>query len=153
MPVLRLCGGNVSMRCSPKRIRPASSSQKPATMRNSVVLPHPDGPSSVKNSPSRTAIDTSSTARTVPKTRAARSIVIAVKGPPGRWTSARIANDVLDLLRGIDAFLHPDVLVIIDELHIGKLRHGAGQFREIEVLARRTAESELQDRLAYILAR
>ena len=67
MPVLRLCGGSVSMRCSPNRMRPASSSQNPATMRSSVVLPQPDGPSSVKNSPSRTAIDTSSTARTVPK--------------------------------------------------------------------------------------
>ena len=47
-------------------------------MRSSVVLPQPDGPSSVKNSPSRTAIDTSSTARTVPKLRATPSIVIAV---------------------------------------------------------------------------
>jgi hypothetical protein len=60
MPVLRLCGGSVSMRCSPKRIGPASSSAKPATMRSSVVLPQPDGPSSVKNSPSATVTDTSS---------------------------------------------------------------------------------------------
>ena len=42
-------------------------SAKPATMRSSVVLPQPEGPSSVKNSPSRISSETSSTARTVPK--------------------------------------------------------------------------------------
>ena len=43
---------------SPKRISPSSSSQKPAIMRSSVVLPQPDGPSSVKNSPSPTSRST-----------------------------------------------------------------------------------------------
>src|SRR5205085_9514096 len=121
MPVLRRCGGSVSMRSSPNRTRPASSSQKPATMRKSVVLPHPDGPSSVKNSPSRTAIDTSSTARTVPNVRATPSIVIAVTRTSR--LSARAPDDVLDLLRGLDALLHPSVLVVIDELHFFELRH------------------------------
>jgi len=45
-----------------------------------VVLPHPDGPSSVKNSASRIAIETPSTARTLPNVRAACSIVIDVTG-------------------------------------------------------------------------
>ena len=42
-------------RCAGRRSgsAPLSSSQKPATMRSSVVLPQPEGPSSVKNSPSR----------------------------------------------------------------------------------------------------
>ena len=84
MPVLRLCGGSVSMRSSPNRMRPVSSSQNPATIRSSVVLPQPDGPSSVKNSPSRTAIDTSSTARTAPKVRATPSMVIAVTPVSGQ---------------------------------------------------------------------
>src|ERR1043165_292085 len=140
MPVLRLCGGNVSMRCSPNRMRPASSSQNPAAMRNSVVLPQPDGPSSVKNSPSRTAIDTSSTARTVPNVRATPSIVIAVTRTSR--LSARAPDDVLNLLRGFDPLLHPGVLVVVDEFHLGKLRHRARQFRQVEILPRRPAECE-----------
>src|SRR5689334_8860655 len=124
MPVLRRCGGSVSMRCSPNRMRPVSSSQNPATMRSSVVLPQPDGPSRVKNSPSRAASDTLSTARTVPKLRATPSIVIAVTRAAA---SARPADDVLDLLRGLDALLRPGVLVVIDELHGGELRHRARQ--------------------------
>src|SRR5256885_4343657 len=119
MPVLRLCGGGVSMRSPPNRMRPVSSSQNPATMRNSVVLPQPDGPSSVKNSPSRTAIETLSTARTAPKVRATPSIVIAVTRAP----SARAADDVLYLLRGLGALLDPVVLVVVEDLDGGELRH------------------------------
>ena len=44
-----------------------SGRSKPATMRSSVVLPQPEGPSSEKNSPRSTASDTPSTARTAPK--------------------------------------------------------------------------------------
>jgi len=44
-----------------------------------VVLPQPDGPSSVKNSPSRTPSETSSTARTPEKLRATPSMPIAVR--------------------------------------------------------------------------
>src|SRR5882757_10358279 len=157
MPVLRLCGGKVSMRCSPNRMRPLSSSQKPATMRSSVVLPQPEGPSSVKNSPSRMAIDTSSTARTAEKLRTTPSIVIAVTAAPlvaraCSRTSARTPDDVLDLLRGFDALLDPGVLVIVDELDVGELRHLSGQFRQIEVLAGGAAEREPQDLLAHVLA-
>src|SRR5688572_4679468 len=46
---------------------PASGASNPATRRNSVVLPHPDGPSSVRNSPARTSSVTSRTASTPPK--------------------------------------------------------------------------------------
>ena len=41
---------------------PASGVTKPATERSVVVLPHPDGPSRVKNSPGATARDTPSSA-------------------------------------------------------------------------------------------
>src|ERR1043165_4943851 len=153
MPVLRRCGGKVSMRSVPNRMRPVSSSQKPATMRNSVVLPQPDGPSSVKNSPSRTEIDTLSTARTVPNVRATPSIVIAVKRPPACQVSARALDDLLNLLRGLDALLDPIVLVVIDELDLFELRHRAGKLGGIEVLPRGPAEREFQDRLAHVLAR
>src|SRR5436305_11424640 len=86
MPVLRRCGGSVSIRLSPKRISPALRSAKPAIVRNSVVLPQPDGPSSVKNSPSAISSETSSTARTVPNERDTWSIEIAVKMPPEQTT-------------------------------------------------------------------
>ncbi len=47
----RLCGGTrVTSAPSRRRARP-SGWMNPAMMRSSVVLPHPDGPSSVTNSP------------------------------------------------------------------------------------------------------
>ena len=45
-------------------MRPASGRSNPAIMRSVVVLPHPDGPSSEKNSPLPISSDTSSTAVT-----------------------------------------------------------------------------------------
>jgi hypothetical protein len=47
-------------------IYPALGVSKPASIRNKVVLPHPDGPSSAKNSRSLIASDTLSTAVTPP---------------------------------------------------------------------------------------
>jgi hypothetical protein len=52
---------------SPMTMRPPSLCSSPATMRSVVVLPPPDGPSSVSRRPSATDSDTSSTARTAPK--------------------------------------------------------------------------------------
>src|SRR5438128_12560363 len=101
-------------------------------MRSSVVLPHPDGPSSVKNSPSRTAIATLSTARTVPKLRATPSIVIAVKRTS--WVSPRTPDDVLYLLRGLAALLDPGILGVVHELHLFECRHPSGPLGEVELL-------------------
>src|SRR5262245_52608071 len=44
------------------RISPVVTSSSPATMRSSVDLPQPDGPTSTRNSPSRTSSVTSLTA-------------------------------------------------------------------------------------------
>src|SRR4051794_38527935 len=157
MPVLRLCGGRVSMRCSPNRMRPLSSSQKPATMRSSVVLPQPEGPSSVKNSPSRISIETASTARTAEKLRTTSSIVIAVTPAPlvasTSLMSARAPNNVLDLLRGLDALLDPCVFVVVHDLDVGELRHLSRQLRQVEILPGSAPECESQDLLAHVLAR
>src|SRR4051812_5598449 len=49
-----------------RTMRPASGISKPATMRSVVVLPHPLGPSSEKNSPSPISSVTSSTAACLP---------------------------------------------------------------------------------------
>ncbi len=48
---------------------PASGASKPAIMRSSVVLPQPEGPSRVKNSPGSIASVTSSIAVSAPKRR------------------------------------------------------------------------------------
>src|ERR1700726_557295 len=53
----------------PILIRPPVFCSRPATMRNVVVLPHPDGPSSVTNSPSLTRRSTSLTAAKSPNRR------------------------------------------------------------------------------------
>src|SRR5215208_1285140 len=52
---------------SPITMRPVSLCSSPAIIRRVVVLPQPDGPSSVSRRPSATASDTSATARTPPK--------------------------------------------------------------------------------------
>src|SRR5215469_1958797 len=57
---------------------PSVGTAKPATHASVVVLPEPDGPSSVRNSPARTVSVTPSTARTAPN----------VLTTPSRRTSA-----------------------------------------------------------------
>ncbi len=47
MPRLRFHGGTGSIGSSSTMMRPVSGVMKPASSRSSVVLPQPDGPSSV----------------------------------------------------------------------------------------------------------
>src|SRR4030095_5693669 len=65
--MFRSYGGSPSTRRDPNRISPPSTGAKPAIMRSSVVFPHPEGPSSVKSSPSAISRLTRSTALTVAK--------------------------------------------------------------------------------------
>ena len=65
-PMLRALGGSHVTSLSSKRIWPAVGSMSPAVMRRVVVLPHPDGPSRVTNSPSATSRSKSSTATVWP---------------------------------------------------------------------------------------
>ncbi len=53
MPMSRAWTGTFVTSRSPMRTRPLSGATKPATMRNSVVLPEPDGPSRLVKPPSR----------------------------------------------------------------------------------------------------
>ncbi len=46
----RFQGGTAAMSWPSIRMRPAVGCSKPASMRSSVVLPQPEGPSSAKNS-------------------------------------------------------------------------------------------------------
>ena len=52
MPMPRSFGGTSLIRCPSKRISPSSGVKKPAISRSSVLLPQPDGPRRVNNSPS-----------------------------------------------------------------------------------------------------
>ena len=56
MPTPRLCGGSTVTSSSPKQMRPESGLLKPAIAINNVVLPDPDGPSNVRNSPALTSM-------------------------------------------------------------------------------------------------
>ena len=52
IPMSRLLGGTPARSLPSTRIRPAFGRSKPATRRSAVVLPHPEGPSMDRNSPS-----------------------------------------------------------------------------------------------------
>src|SRR5882757_11428703 len=65
------------------KISPRSATRNPATRLSSVVLPHPDSPSSVMNSPRATLIQASRSATTLPKrfvTPSRRTAVSAFDG-------------------------------------------------------------------------
>src|SRR5580700_8323263 len=66
------------------KISPVSAASSPAISRRTVVLPDPEAPSSVKNSPSRTSSDTSSTAATFPKDLETDLSSTMQPGAPGR---------------------------------------------------------------------
>ena len=67
MLVGRSLGGTDDIGWPSMKISPWVGNSKPASMRSSVVLPQPEGPSSEKNSPRRMSNETSSTAWTAPK--------------------------------------------------------------------------------------
>src|SRR5205823_9022720 len=59
-------GGRGVARPPSMQTSPASGATKPAMLRSAGVLPQPDGPSRVKNSPAATWSEKSSSARTAP---------------------------------------------------------------------------------------
>ena len=71
MPTLRRSGGTCTRRdetvCAPIDTVPPWTSSKPATIRRSVVLPHPDGPRIATNSSSLTSRVTRLSTSTAPK--------------------------------------------------------------------------------------
>ena len=64
MPISRLSGVRDETSAPSTRMRPEVGVSKPAIIRRVVVLPQPDGPSSVTNDPPASDSDTSSTATT-----------------------------------------------------------------------------------------
>ena len=62
----RWCGGIADIACSSMKTSPRVGASNPASTRNKVVLPQPEGPRSEKNSPRRISRFTSFTALTPP---------------------------------------------------------------------------------------
>src|SRR6478609_3710841 len=62
MAMSRPCGSTSLTRRPPMRSSPVEMSSRPATIRRAVDLPHPDGPTMTRNSPSATSIERSCTA-------------------------------------------------------------------------------------------
>ena len=77
MFTLRRFGGTRDVVARGAGSRPSSGSSKPAIMRSVVVFPQPDGPSIVKNSPSRISVVISLTASTLPNRLRTPSSVMA----------------------------------------------------------------------------
>ena len=67
MQVGRLLAGTSLMRCAAQQMSPLVGASMPASMRMRVVLPEPEGPTMVKNSPSAMSRSMPSTALNVPK--------------------------------------------------------------------------------------
>src|ERR1051326_1705057 len=88
MPMLRASGGRSTPRAAEPtpsqlmRISPAAGRSRPALQRNVVVLPQPDGPSSVTNSPSATARSTELTAASAAKFLLKSSSTTALTAAP-----------------------------------------------------------------------
>src|SRR6516164_6441630 len=88
MPISRRYAGTSVMRWPSMAISPLSGIKKPPTRLSSVVLPQPDGPSSVISSPRRTSSETSSSAVILPKRLVTPSSSTAISFSP----FARIAG-------------------------------------------------------------
>src|SRR5438477_867422 len=84
MVTSRAWAGRSVTSSSPIHTRPALGTSSPATTRSVVVLPQPDGPSSVRNSPGSRVRETSSTATVAPN----RFVIPAIRTrvPPAGLT-------------------------------------------------------------------
>src|SRR5215470_14147879 len=94
MATPRARGGTSLTTSPPIRISPDVAFSRPAMMRRNVVLPQPDGPSSTKNSPSRTAKLMPSTATTSPN---CLRIFVAVTGAMKDFPNAMLARALKDM--------------------------------------------------------
>src|SRR5262245_41099459 len=82
MPISRRYAGTSVIRRPAIAISPLSGIRNPATQLSSVVVPQPDGPSSVIGSARRTISDTSSSAVVLPKRFVTPSSSTAMGSPP-----------------------------------------------------------------------
>src|SRR5712691_11758980 len=159
MPMLRRCTGTPVMSVPPTWMRPSSGVSNPAIIRNVVVLPQPDGPSSAKNSPASIARSTPSTARLIPSKlllrRSKRTAAAARAGslictPRRRRSPAHQPGDAR-----VDIVL---ALVVPFPVHLDELRHlGLGVVEpgvvlgsELHLAVRRRVPHRLGERLLHV---
>src|SRR5256885_12297951 len=125
-------GGSMSLTTrSPILISPSVTSSRPATIRSAVVLPQPDGPTKIMNSPSRTVSSRSSTA-TVPSGK--RFVT---------WSNSIEANASAPSVAGLHCAHHVHLRL---EGHVAGVdrEHGAGHSRG---LVAREVDDERRDLL------
>src|SRR6478752_9639232 len=105
MAMSRSFGGMSLITSPPTMILPALIFSRPATMRSAVDFPHPDGPTSIRNSPSPTSSDRSSTATIGPgKTLVTFSKTTSVTRSPLQPLRGDAAHEVA--LRGDEQDQH-----------------------------------------------
>src|SRR5919204_3696068 len=94
MAMSRDCGATLLTTRSPIRIRPSETRSSPASIRNAVVLPQPEGPTSTMNSPSSTSSTRSLTAVVSPNFFVTCSYVtFAMSSLPGWVRRQRVVRD------------------------------------------------------------
>src|SRR5882672_11954114 len=127
MPMLRAYGRSPSTRRSPNQTSPPSGAPKPAISRNSVVLPHPEGPSSVNSSPSPISRLARSTAVTFPyRLRTSRSPIFT--DGPGLWLlPGRFDLGAELLLERLRPLLRDLLVVDVGNVAIEVRAHAAGE--------------------------
>ena len=101
---------------------PPSGVSKPASMRRSVVLPQPEGPSRAKNSFSRMSSETPSTATAGPKRLVTRSMARSVRGAV--MAGQRSAVDALGEDQRGDADRHDNRRERVDLRRDAEADHG-----------------------------
>src|SRR3954470_16532576 len=115
MPTSRLFGGRRPTSRPLISTCPAVGSTKPAMIRSVVVLPQPEGPSSVRNSPSCTARSSAASASASPYRLSTPSSTTFGRGVAGEFASpADGAVPALD----IGCLVH---LAEIDAVHLGEV--------------------------------
>src|SRR5512132_3884513 len=123
MPTLRLPGASPVTSSSSMRTRPLVGVTKPAIIRSVVVLPHPDGPRRVRNSPSRTSRLSPSTAAMSPKRRVTSTRVTRAMTPASaRRSPSHEAVPLVAPLVGVD--LGPVHHVGLVQLLVGEEQDG-----------------------------
>src|SRR5512145_3056961 len=128
MQVGRRLAGTSLMRSPFSKMSPALGLSMPASMRSTVVLPLPDGPTMVKNSPSRMSRSTASTAATSPNRFVSprnsrigdRPETIERSSTTGPGRSSRSATRRFALRGGHDVV---QLLVVRHDVVLDRVRH------------------------------
>src|SRR5829696_7690008 len=137
MAILRARGGRSLTTCPPIRTSPWLGRSSPEMVRNSVVLPHPEGPRRTRYSPSSVARSTPSTAATRPPsnclTRLRTSTTTVMAGRRSGAADQAAGPPLLE--DGLDLGLGPGHGLLGRELAAGRRGEHVGDHEGPEHLA------------------